>query len=148
VTKAGLVEKTQTYVVEVTGYGSGGDGIARLNDGRVVFIRNAARRDVLEIRLIRSQPRFTQAEIVKVLTPSPFRIEPNCNVYPECGGCDFRHISYEEELEAKLQRVNDALERIGRLSVRAREIIRTGRTEGYRNKAVLHSDGNYLGFYK
>ena len=136
-----------THIVTVTGYGSGGDGIARLEDGRVVFIRGAARGDVLEINLTEERPRSAKAEITRVIEPSPNRIEPDCPAYPACGGCDFRHITYEEELTAKLSRISDALERIGGLSIRVSEILTTGRTEGYRNKAVLHSDGISLGFY-
>jgi len=134
--------------VTVIGYGSDGDGIARLDDGRVVFIRNAARGDVLEVKLLEERPRSARAEISGILTPSPHRVEPDCPYYPMCGGCDFRHITYEEELDAKLCRVNDALARIGGLSIRADEVLRTGQIVGYRNKAMLHSDGNTQGFYQ
>jgi len=138
----------KTHTVTVTGYSSGGDGVARTNDGRVVFIRNAARGDVLEVKLTEEHPRSARAEIVEILTASQHRIGPECPFFSECGGCDFRHISYEEELGAKLMRLNDALERIGGISTRAAEILHTGRTAGYRNKAVFHSDGSSVGFYR
>jgi len=134
--------------VTVTGYGSGGEGIARLEDGRVVFIPNSARGDILEIKLTEEQARNARAEILRILTPSPHRITPDCQYFPGCGGCDFRHITYEEELNAKLRRVNDALQRIGRQNIQATEILHTGQINGYRNKAVLHSDGKKLGFYR
>ena len=133
--------------VEIESYTSGGEGVARLGDGRVVFVSNAARGDILEIRLTEEKPRIARAEIVRMLKPSPYRTLPDCPVYPQCGGCDFRHITYEEELRAKLQRVNDALQRIGGSSVRAQEILSTGQIDGYRNKAVIHSDGVSRGFY-
>jgi len=136
------------HTVTVTGYGSGGECLARLDDGRVVFIRNAARGDVLEITLTHEFARSARAEIVRIQEPSPYRVETDCPAYPECGGCDFRHIAYEEELDAKLTRVNDALERIGGLPARADKILRTGQTDGYRNKAVFHFDGTSLGFYR
>lgn len=142
------VEPASSYTVTVTGYGSGGDGVGRLDDGRVVFIRNAARGDVLDVRLTKEQPRSARAEIVGILKPSPFRIEPDCPVFPQCGGCDFRHITYEEELETKLRRLNDAIARIGGVSARASEILRTNQTNGYRNKAVFHSDGHSVGYYR
>ena len=138
---------TPGETVTITGYGSGGEGVARLSDGRVAFIRNCARGDLLEVRLTKSHSRSAHAQIMRIITPSPYRIEPDCPAYPECGGCDFRHITYEEELAAKLQRVNDALQRIGGLSIRATEILNTGQTDGYRNKAVFHSDGAAIGFY-
>jgi len=136
------------HSVTVTGYNSDGEGVARLDDGRVVFVRGAARDDVLEIRIIQERAKIAWAEIVRIIKPSPYRIEPDCNAYPECGGCDFRHITYEEELSSKLQCVNDALKRIGGLSIQVDQILQTGQINGYRNKAVLHNDGSSLGFYK
>jgi len=133
--------------VEIEGYNSGGEGVARLGDGRVVFVPGAARGDNLEIRLTEEKPRIARAEIVRVLDPSPHRTLSDCPFYPRCGGCDFRHITYEEELCAKLQRVNDALRRIGGSSIQAQEILSTGQIDGYRNKAVLHSNGVSRGFY-
>lgn len=142
------VKSARTYIIKVTGYGSGGEGVARLEDGRAVFIRGAARGDVLEIKLTKELQRSARAEITGILEPSPYRIEPDCPYYPECGGCDFRHITYEEELDAKLQRVNDAILRVGGLPIRAGGILRTGKTGGYRNKVVFHSDGVSTGFYR
>ena len=136
------------HIVTITGYGSSGEGVARLDDGRVVFVRNAARGDVLEITIAKELRGRAIADIDRILTPSPYRIEPDCPNYPECGGCDFRHITYEEELNAKLQRVNDALQRIGGVSVRASGILSTGSVDHYRNKATFHSDGESLGFYR
>ncbi|MCL2166114.1 MAG: TRAM domain-containing protein, partial [Clostridiales bacterium] len=142
-----MTTQTATYKVEITGYGAGGEGVGRLPDGRAVFVPRAARGDVLALRLREEKARSARGEIDRILTPSPWRIEADCPVYPRCGGCDFRHITYEEELQAKLKRVNDALAHIGGLSAAADEILTTGQTEGYRNKAVLHTDGVSYGFY-
>ena len=136
------MESAATHIVTVTGYGAGGEGVARLDDGRVVFIRGAARSDVLEIALTKQQHKLVRADIVRILTPSPHRAPPDCPFYPECGGCDFRHITYKEELWAKLRRVNDAMSRIGGISANATEILHTGQIQGYRNKATFHSDGH------
>ena len=141
-------ESEQIHTVTITGYASGGEGVARLGNGRVAFIRNAARGDVLRVKPTKIGERSVSAEIADIVTPSPHRIEPDCPHYLECGGCDFRHITYGEELEAKLQRVNDAIKRIGGLSIQADEILSTGQVDGYRNKAVFHSDGKSLGFYQ
>jgi len=137
-----------TQSVTITGYNSYGEGVARLDDGRVVFVRGAARGDVLEIAVYQELSKIARADIVRVLTPSPHRIEPDCVLYPDCGGCDYRHITYEEELFAKLQCVNDALKRIGGLSVQVDEVLHTGKIDSYRNKVVLHSDGSSFGFYR
>jgi len=136
------------HTVTVTGYNSGGEGVSRLDDGRVVFIRGAAREDVLEIELIKEHAKLAWAKIINIISPSQYRIESDCSFYPECGGCNYRHITYEEELFAKLQCVNDALLRIGGLSISIDRILHTGRINGYRNKVVLHSNGFSFGFYR
>jgi len=138
---------SNVHEILITGYGSGGEGVGRLEDGKVVFVRGACRGDVLKVRLTKDLPRSAWGEIVRVLKPSTHRVEPECPHYPQCGGCDYQHMSYEHELDIKLQRVNDALKRIGGLDVVADEILYTGKTVGYRNKAVFHSDGESWGFY-
>ncbi|MCL2125193.1 MAG: class I SAM-dependent RNA methyltransferase [Oscillospiraceae bacterium] len=144
-----MINNTDKIVnnVEILGYSSDGQGVARLDDGRVAFVPNAARGDVLDIIITEEKRRIVRAEIVQIKKPSPYRILPDCPVYPRCGGCDYRHITYEEEMRAKLRRVNDALQRIGGTSVRAHEILSTGQINSYRNKAVLHSNGAVCGFY-
>ena len=102
---------------------------------------------MLEVRLTEAGPRSARAEIVRILEPSPYRIVPECPVYARCGGCDFQHITYEEELWAKISRLNDALRRIAKVPVQASEILSDGQIFGYRNKAVFHSDGTKRGFY-
>ena len=135
------------HEIIITGYGSGGEGVGRLDDGKVVFVRGACMGDVLKVKINKDLPRSAWGEIVSVIKASEYRIKPECPHYPQCGGCDFRHMTYEHELDVKLQRVNDALKRIGGLSVGADEILSTGKTGGYRNKAVFHSDGKAWGFY-
>jgi len=136
------------HTVSITGYNSDGEGVARLDDGRVVFVRGAARGDVLEVSLVQELSRVARADIARMVEVSPYRIESDCPVFPQCGGCDYRHVTYEEELFAKLQCVNSALQRIGGLSVQVSEILHTGQIKSYRNKTVLHSDGTSLGFYR
>jgi len=131
--------KNRAYTVEIIGYAAGGEGVARLEDGRVAFVRGGARGDVCEISITSESARSCRGEIVNLLSPSGDRVKPDCEAYPMCGGCDFRHITYEEELWAKLRRLNDALARIGGVSARAEEILSSGRRDAYRNKAVFHT---------
>ena len=140
-----------THIVTITDYSSQGEGVARLDDGRVVFVHGAARGDTCKIAIISEQSRSCRGEIVDIIEPSKHRIKPNCPAYPMCGGCDFRHITYEEELNAKIKRVNDALERLGGQDIRVNGIIATGQTDGYRNKVVFHTssqgDTTQIGLY-
>ena len=111
-----------------------GQGVAR-RDGLAVFVPAAAIGDELLCTVVKLEKRLAYARINEIITPGPARITNDCIVYPRCGGCVFRHITYEEELKIKAQAVADALLRLGKLTPEIRRIIPAPRTEHYRNKA-------------
>ena len=74
----------------------GGETLARLPDGRAVFVPYALPGENIRIRLIENKDRYARGEIIEVLNPSPLRITPRCPHFGECGGCHYQHISYEE----------------------------------------------------
>ena len=88
------------------------------------------------------------ARVEAILTPAAARRAPDCPHYPACGGCDFRHISYAEELEAKRQRVEDALRRIGGAECRVDVIHGAKETGRYRNKVQFPVAGGAIGYYQ
>ena len=142
------LQKNQLHTAAVTGYTAEGLGVARV-DGRVVFVHGGVRGEVCSLRILKVRKSVAYARVEEVLERSPARVEPDCPHYPVCGGCDFRHISYEEELEAKRQRVEDALRRVGGADVRVEEILGSEAVSGYRNKCQypVSADGS-LGFYR
>ena len=144
--------KDRIHTVTITGYGVNGEGVARLEDGRVVFVPGAVRGEECQVVIVSERSGSCRAEIVSIKKPSLHRIDPECPHYQKCGGCDFQHITYEEELWAKLRRLNDALERIGGTSIHADAILTTGHEKAYRNKAVFHTvvidDVIKIGFYQ
>ena len=105
------LQKNQIHTVTVTGYTAEGLGVARA-EGQVVFIHGGVRGEECAVRILKVLKNVAYGRVEEILTRSPARREPDCPHYPACGGCDFRHVSYEEELEAKRQRVEDALRRI------------------------------------
>jgi tRNA/tmRNA/rRNA uracil-C5-methylase (TrmA/RlmC/RlmD family) len=142
-----MVMKTETEKVEIIDYTAEGAGVARLANGRVVFIEGAVRGDICEIAVTKALSRVCFGKIVKIISPSEHRIQTDCPVFGRCGGCDFRHITYGEELFAKRKRVNDALRRIGGVSIEIETLLTTGKINGYRNNVQLKSDGKKIGFY-
>ena len=142
------LQKNQLHTAAVTGYTAEGLGVARV-DGRVVFVHGGVRGEVCSLRILKVRKSVAYARVEEVLERSPARVEPDCPHYPVCGGCDFRHISYEEELEAKRQRVEDALRRVGGADVRVEKILGSEAVNGYRNKCQfpVSADGR-LGFYR
>jgi len=136
-----------TFTVSVTDYSSDGAGLARLGNGCAVFVNGGVRGDVCRIIITKVLPRICRADITEIITPSVHRIAPDCPAFSRCGGCDWRHISYNEELYAKRKKVNDALKRIAGLDIEAEDILYTGKINGYRNNVQLKTNGKKTGFY-
>ena len=142
-----MPEKNKTYRARIEGYTSEGLGVARI-DGQAVFVHRALRGEDCDVLILKVLKNAAFGKAVRVYAPSPHRVEPDCPYYGRCGGCDFRHMDREEELEAKRQRVQDALRRIGGSDV-AVEGILSGAPLHYRNKSQypVSADGK-VGFYR
>ena len=100
--------------VTITGLGSSGEGVGRVNN-MAVFVQGALPGETVRASLDLVKKSFAKGHLVRVLQASPDRVEPICPVYKECGGCQLQHLAYGAELKAKQQQVRDALTRIGHL---------------------------------
>ena len=136
------------YTGTVEGYSSEGLGIVRL-DGAVVFVPRAVRGETVDLRITKVMKTAAAGEIVKIHRPSPERTAPECPYYGRCGGCDFQHLTYTEELWAKRKRVQDALTRIGGTDLQVEEILGAKNPTHYRNKSQypVGADGS-IGFFQ
>lgn len=145
------LRKNDELEVTFTGYGSAGEGVARA-EGLVIFVKGALRGERARIRLMKVGKSAAWGLLLQVLEPSPERRSPDCPYYPRCGGCQLRHMSYEEELELKRQRVEDCLQRLGGWTGAVSGILGAKETMGYRNKvqfpAAPGPDGARVGFYR
>ena len=130
------LKKNDIYTVVIEGYSSEAYGVCRI-DGRAVFVPRAIVGEMWEIRIVKVTASAVYARPERLIVPSPERRVPECPYFGRCGGCDTWHMSYDEELRFKLERVNDALEHIGRQSVHAEEIIGADCYERYRNKGIF-----------
>ena len=143
-----MLTKNQIVRARIEGYSSEGLGIARV-DGQVVFVHRAVRGEDCDILILKVLKNAAFGKVVGVEAPSPHRTEPDCPCYGKCGGCDFRHMDYAEELSAKRRRVQDALTRLGGSDVQVEEILAAPEQERYRNKSLypISADGT-VGFYR
>ena len=143
-----LLEKNQLHTVTITGYSAEGMGIARV-DQRVVFVHGAVRGETCVIRILKVLKNAAFARVEEIVERSENRVESDCINFPACGGCDFRHLTYSEELEAKRMRVQDALQRIGGVPIEITEILGSEETRNYRNKSQFPiSAAGKAGFYR
>lgn len=143
--------KNEIMEAEIEAWSAEAWGVCRIR-GRAVFVPLAIPGERWEIRIVKVSRTAVYARGEKLLRPSPERVDSVCACYGRCGGCDCRHMRYEEELRFKLQKVNDALTRIGKQEMTASEIVGSEQTEGYRNKGILavgDKDGRAVsGFFR
>ena len=142
------LHENRIYTGTVESYSSEGLGIVRL-DGAVVFVPQAVRGETIDLKITKVMKTAAAGEIVKIHKPSPDRAQPECPDYGRCGGCDFQHLTYPEELWAKRQRVQEALTRLGGSDVTVEEILGAAQPLRYRNKSQypVSADGR-VGFYR
>ena len=145
-------KKNAVHPLDITSYTAEGMGVARL-DGRVVFVPHTIRGERWNVRLEKVNKNIAWGRGVELLSPSPARIDPGCPLAGKCGGCQFRHMTYAEELFAKRQRVEDALHRVGGVSVPVPEVLGAENPDRYRNKVQFPiSDrkgmGLNIGYYR
>ncbi len=149
--------KNDIITLEITALTNEGSGVGHYkedsSDGRgmAVFVPLTAVGDVISCRVVKVLRSYAYGRVEGILTASPDRAEDGCPVYAKCGGCCFRHISYEAELRAKQGFVQDAFMRLGGLSPEFLPIQGSESPEGYRNKLqmpVSKQDGRTVcGFY-
>jgi len=138
--------KNDIFTVKITALSSDGNGVGR-HDGVAVFVPFAAVGDKARVRAVKIAKSVVYAIIEEIVTPSPARINNDCPVFGKCGGCDFRHITYEAELTAKEGFIRDAFTRIGGLTPAFLPIIGSEDIDRYRNKAQFPVCKSGYGFY-
>jgi 23S rRNA (uracil1939-C5)-methyltransferase len=143
------MKKNDEIKLVIEGVTAEGNGVGRCG-GVAVFVPGSAVGDELEVRIVKVLKNYCFGKIMKIIAPSPDRIEPDCAVFSRCGGCAFRHISYEAEKQIKWQRVADCIKRIGGIDAPIKPIIAAKETLHYRNKAqfpVGAGEPLQIGFY-
>ena len=132
-----MIKKNDLFEAEITAMTAEGSGICRA-DGMAVFVPGTAVGDRCVVRVVKVLKKYAFGRLEELLTPSPDRTTPDCPIAGPCGGCVYRHITYEAELKIKTQRVRDALERIGGFeNIPMETILGAPSRTRYRNKCQL-----------
>ena len=117
----------------------GGLGLSH-HEGRTLFVPYTAPGDLVEFRIDKEKKGCIFADLVTVVEPSPVRIEPECPVFGECGGCHLLHLPYGEEIEIKKHHLLESLERIGKIKTTIDATIVSPERFGYRNHTLFKID--------
>ena len=146
-----MLTKNEIYEAVISDYTSEGLGVAKI-EGCAVFVPNAVRGEKCNIRIEKAQKTWAAGKITEILERSPHRINRDCPVAKQCGGCDFQHITYEEETRLKADRVRNCLNRIAGENLEQMPILAAPTTTCYRNKAQYpvssHKGRAFAGFFK
>ena len=121
-----------------------GVGIGR-DDGWVVQVPYCWPGEKVRARIFRNHANYSQADLVEVTKPSPDRIDPQCNLYGTCGGCQYQGVRYDAQLRWKREQVENSLVRLGGLSVPVDPVVPSPRPFGYRSKLTPHFQGGRQG---
>lgn len=150
------IKKNDIFTVEITDTGTEGEGIGRA-DGFTLFVKDAVIGDLVQVKVMKAKKSYAYAKLEKVITPSPFRVQPRCPFSRQCGGCQLQPLSYEKQLEFKENKIRNNLIRIGgfdpeRIDSMKEPIIGMENPWHYRNKAQFpfgtDKEGNVItGFY-
>jgi len=114
----------------------GGATIAR-HQGRAVFVTQAAPQELVRIEITEVEKTFARGKVLEVLEPSADRVEPRCQHFGECGGCNYQHIRYEAQVAAKSAFVFDALTRIGKFDWPEPIVVHHAEPWNYRSRTQL-----------
>lgn len=127
----------QEIEVEVESLTNLGKGVARVNDW-VVFVSYALPGERVRAKVYRNSQSYSEADLVEVIKPSPNRVDPKCELFGQCGGCQYQNLAYEEQLKWKQQQVAEMLEHMADITHTVDPVHPSPVLYGYRSKITPH----------
>lgn len=127
----------QELEVRIDSLTNQGTGVARVNDW-VVFVPFALPGEKVRISVYRNHKNYSEADLVEVLEPAAHRVAPICPLFGKCGGCQYQHLSYEEQLQWKQRQVAELLLHMAKIEFAVEPVVPSPKTLGYRSKITPH----------
>ncbi|HIZ80010.1 MAG TPA: 23S rRNA (uracil(1939)-C(5))-methyltransferase RlmD [Candidatus Lachnoclostridium stercorigallinarum] len=141
------MKKNDQFTVSIEDMSEDGAGIGK-TEGYTWFVKDAVIGDVVEAGVTKMKKNYGFARLVKILEPSPYRVEPRCPVARQCGGCQLQAMSYEEQLRFKEKKIRNNLSRLGGIpadQIPMEPIMGMENPWRYRNKAQFPFGKNKKG---
>lgn len=127
------VEKNKEYIVDIVDNGFEGEGIAKVKDF-TIFIPNAIKGEKVKILIVKVLSSHAFGKMIEILEKSEYRVEEDCPTYKRCGGCNLRHIDYEETLNIKQKSVQSLVNKSLKTEIIVKPTWGMGNPFHYRNK--------------
>lgn len=140
------VKKNKEYMVDIIDSGYEGEGIAKI-DNYTIFIPGAIKGEKIKILIVKVLVSHAFGKIVEILEESQSRIESDCTSYKRCGGCNLRHIRYEDTLLLKQSIVQNLVNKTLKNKITVKDTIGMENPYNYRNKVqfpIGHNKKNEL----
>jgi len=129
---------TDTFTLTVESLSYGGRGVGRRADGKIVFVPAVVPGETLRVHTEKEYPSYVLALVDEILQPSPDRVEPRCSLFPFCGGCDWQHITYTEQVLWKQKILTSEIEKVCKtVPLGSHEPVPSQKIYGYRAHAVV-----------
>jgi len=146
------IKKDDLLTVRITDINNLGAGVGKLGEsGMVVFVNGAVTGELVNVKLIKVNKSYCVGKLEEIIEPSPYREDAFCSAPLSCGGCVYRHINREHELEMKKNYVRHAFIKVGLNDVEVGDVLHTPERSHYRNKAQypigMSKNGVTAGFY-
>ena len=145
------IKKNDIFTVKCIDYNEMGYGLTKV-EGFVLFVPGLIKDEVAQIKVVKLLKHYGFGKLLEVVEPSPYRVEPICDVYHKCGGCQLMHMDYTHQLMFKKDHVNQCFKSIGHMDVTVNDVLENPHPFHYRNKVQLPLDyinGHWTyGFYR
>jgi len=128
------IKKNKEYIVDIIDYGMDGEGVAKI-DNFTIFVPNAMKDEKVKIIIVKVLSSHAYGKVIEIIEKSPYRLDSDCSTYKRCGGCDLRHIDYEETLNIKQNMVQNLVNKTLKNKIQVNKTIGMGNPYHYRNKA-------------
>lgn len=128
------IKKNQEYIVDIIDNGYEGEGIAKI-DNFTIFIPGAIKGEKVKIIIVKVLSSHAFGKMIEIIKPSEARQESDCKTYKRCGGCNLRHIKYEETLKMKQNAVQSLVNKTLENKIQVQKTVGMKNPFHYRNKA-------------
>ncbi len=128
------IKKNQEYIVDIIDNGFEGEGIAKI-DNFTIFVPNSIKGEKVKVLIVKVLSSHAFGKVLEIIKKSEYRTESDCSTYKRCGGCNLRHIKYEQTLKMKQNAVQSLVNKTLKAKIRVQETLGMENPYFYRNKA-------------
>jgi tRNA/tmRNA/rRNA uracil-C5-methylase (TrmA/RlmC/RlmD family) len=129
----GYHQEIELEITTLTNLGSGLGRVALPGETEakwVVMVPFTLPGERVRARVFRNQKNFSEADLVSVVTPSPHRVAAPCPLFGRCGGCQYQHLAYSEQLLWKQRQVAELLQHMAGIEFPVAPVVASPRGHG------------------